>query len=540
MKSLYIKLGVCTLIALSLITCKKENELAFSPNVKNDTIVVGQSVQLAINSYGVKSSTPYSVSGVSWSVLDPFVAVINNDGVLTGKKVGETKACAKFDDGKVCYVDVVVKTKNHQYTEPARENDQELVRIYEASVRDSLRGGDDYLVYKNNSDEEASYVIYLFGPDKLESVVCFYPNKIEGIRTGFLSDRYQMVNKYKFVTRGGLPILVDEEEYGPTVYYNINSDLQEIFNNYKADIPADLEKAINPQTYNPDSLRLALKFDLTLSAAQASEASTIKSTGESMLSKANTFPTCETAADYVITGIKNLYLSNAKEWSKYNWCYSPHIQGKYTGGLRGGLDQTKYCALAWAKVSDVNDAYLDALKDADSFQQVDALTITYGNSFYDIATIANQNTEIKKAKATYDKVAEKQSTSKAKYSNHCFAEISRMYTIAVDSLQNKIIKPATLKSFSNELTKTDIATDGYYSVVADLNSVADYVENLNGVFSLYRDKKSEYTASNFLKIEDKYNQTLKYMNTIAIFNLELASSLKSASDYFKSVEKKEK
>ena len=85
MKSKSYILGISLLSVLALFSCKKENELAFSTNPREvgqtdyDKMYVGDTKQLEVQSFGVKSSDGYHVGGVSWSSSDDFIASVSNN-----------------------------------------------------------------------------------------------------------------------------------------------------------------------------------------------------------------------------------------------------------------------------------------------------------------------------------------------------------------------------------------------------------------------------------------------------------------------------
>ncbi|MCQ2351225.1 MAG: Ig-like domain-containing protein [Paludibacteraceae bacterium] len=541
MKNIYIKSVICLLAGLSLLACKKENELSFSPNTNKQEIKVGEQYQLKVNSFGVKDDTPYAVNSVEWSIANTFVATIDANGVVTGKKVGTTVACGKFGDGKVVYADIVVVSANNQYSEPLRNSNYMAVLTYEQTltknetdIRDTVRTvKNKYMIYRQSKEGRADQlVLYFFKPVNY-SIVILKSGEFENVYNKFLPDRYTLESEGKFVDKDGKPILAVSETYDAGVYYDMASvdSIADLLGRYKADASAYMNAVADNGSYTPEALGLKLPFNITATGDTISMISALNEAAQTYLADPAhlSFAGCEDAVDLAAANITDLYMQIARKWGLETWCWTFHTK-PINGGLSDGHIEENYTEVAWARVLDLDALAVASFDAAKTFKELDIAVQQSGIQYYDIATLKDVNKWVKSTEDAYTSAEKKQ---QANYSVWCWAEISSLKSQAINTMLNVDYSYNRL----NELQKATKVADftkstSYYADVPTLAKVEEYITALDILLAAY--DMDDYTEANWQLMLKIYDDTKSGLNaSVSIIGCDLL--IATAEDAFDAV-----
>lgn len=525
MKNINIKLGVCLLAALSLLACKKENELSFSPNYSNPNetkVEVGKTIQVSVNSYGVKSSTPYPVQNVNWTVANDYYASIDNNGVVTGKKVGVTSVCGTFDGGKVVYVTIVVFSSNNQYVEPLLGGSDFSVTEYETTLTDAnrfkTRGVDGkYAVFQDTcSKYKDKFQIYFFNQFNGGVISTFADkNVVEEVRTKFLPDRYNVTGENTFADILGNKAVTRSDEYGDGVFYNFGStDLKDVYAQYSTDATTYINGVADKNNYTPEKLGLTLPFVIE---ADQTSVDTYKNKALQAISGSTKFSVVEQEITDDANAITKLYLDGAAKWALEEWCWKVHIKTKgavMDGGLNYGHDQSQYPEVSWNRVLELDELAEIEFGEKKAFKDIDVAAQSYGKKYFDVAGVADttkfctseKSTGIRNQFASIQKNLQK--SGKETYNEKCWTMMTTLCSLAQASVKatysyevmNKI---ATSCKYSKwDAKDKSFASDSYYYDVPTKANIEDYQAELKKAYDSY--DKSKYTSANWQKLENIY------------------------------------
>ncbi len=541
MKNIYIKLGVCLLAAITLIACKKENELAFSPNSSVVSVNVGETTTLSVNSYGVKSSTPYPVSGVEWSVDDKYVASVDNSGVLTGLKVGVTRACGKFDGGKVVYIDILVNSLNNQYLEPMLQGTFKEVADYENTLaaRQLTRSVDSkYAVYKGTSEGYLDkFQIYFFNQFNGGVITCFDNGEaVETAKTKFLPDRYDVTGENSFADNKNNKAETRADEFGTGVFYNFgdfSGKMSDVYAQYAADAKTYIETVASKEAYTQEALGLFLPFELSV---DQSKVDGYKSDVYKVIDGGTNFSSSEQAISDGSDAITGLYLEAARKWAKEEWCWKFHLKKQGApedAGLSEGHDESKYSSVAWDYVLELDELLDIELSKCVSFKDIDVIARQYGKKYYDIAASKNFETFSKNINSQFSTI---QKSYKKYYNETCWAQMEALKALAIDELDatysydkmNKITDSCKANKWNKD--SSEFAADSYYYDVPSIDNISNYKKEMNDALSLY--KESDYTAANWKKINNIYNDAVDGVDKSVSKTLSRALVDKAKVDMF--------
>lgn len=274
MKSKSYILGISLLSVLALFSCKKENELAFSTNPREvgqteyDKMYVGDTKQLEVQSFGVKSSDGYHVNGVSWSSSDDFIASVSSDGVVTANKVGSVKIIGKFN-GKSVYSSIVISGRKETYFEPdikagmSEAIAKELI-AGKLVMRGNLEGTSPYSVLVDTAaNRKSDYTVYLFGENTSAMVNLLTDEAVKETAEVFLPERYNKQEGGYFNNPYGVRVMQSSSPYKNVVLYTDDSKpstAEEFSAAYKKVSKGYVADLANPETYSKASLGLENDF----------------------------------------------------------------------------------------------------------------------------------------------------------------------------------------------------------------------------------------------------------------------------------------
>lgn len=543
MKNIYIKLGVCLLAAITLIACKKENELAFSPNSSVVSVNVGETTTLSVNSYGVKSSTPYPVSNVEWSVDDKFVASVDNNGLLTGLKDGVTRACGKFDGGKVVYIDVLVNSLNNQYLEPMLQGTFNEVSDYEAvlSARQFTRGVDSkYAVYKGTSDEYLDkFQIYFFNQFNGGVITCFENgDAVEIAKTKFLPDRYNVISENSFADNKNNKVETRADEFGYGVFYNFgdfSGKMSDVYAQYAADANSYLDDIANQENYTQEKLALKLPFVIT---ADQTQVASYKQNAVNAISAGTNFGSAEAAIASNSELISELYLQSAREWAIKEWCWVLHSTSKgdvMNGGLRKGHVQEEYYEVAWDRILDLDEQFENELAGLTSFAEIDLRAQTYGGTYMNIASTTNVKSNESKINSNFKTI---QSKHKKEYNENCWNEMTALKDDVIEQMKTTIYSYSEMQTLVDRCSSNKYDTkidESYYKDVPTIALIDANVAELDKAWSAYNE--SDYTKANWKLMVSTYESTLELLKN-SVSKTESAEALAAAKQFFFNMPKK--
>lgn len=533
MKSNIVKLLVLSSAVLALFSCKKENELSFSPNPQYATVKVGGQTQIKVESFGVKSDQGYDVTGASWSVANTFYATVDASGVVTGRKVGTTSVIASFDNGKTVQCELTVYSDNNDYVEPEFNltSVSEIVKAETALGKVATRTGGDYAIFRNEDAGTKGvnpFTFYFLG-DVKGSVSVIGESAFDHVTSAFLADRYD--GGPESFTSPSASVLANNNPYGPAVIYN-SSDVNALVNAYKTASKADIETVANAENYTPAKLGTQLPFDL--SGVDATAVNAAKSSALTLLNNANvnSFSELETEVDKDYSTIFNLYLAAGRSWALNTWCYTVH-SAPYIGGLRGGHDESKYSATAWSRVLELDELAQDAFNSDVTFKALDNDAIYYGSKYADVATLKNMESAKSKINTEFGKL---ETANKSKYTDGCWATVVDLKDRAIKDIDEKMYSYSEINALATSIAKSDMTSEAsYFHDVTTKEQTTASVARLDAIFSNY--KESDYTAANWNRMTNKYSETKQLIEEschVSVVNAEITE----AKAYFETIAKK--
>lgn len=533
MKSNISKLLILSMTVLALFSCKKENELAFSPDPQSVIVKIGEQAQVKVESFGVKSSQGYDVTGATWSVENPFYATVDASGVVTGRKAGVTTVIATFDNGKMVKCDVLVTSDNLDYDEPDFEstNVPAIVKSELLMGKIASRVGGDYAIFRNEDEATMDvnpFTMYFLG-DVKGQISVISGDKYDHVVSAFLPDRYD--GGPENFTSPTDNAIANNNPYGPAVIYN-NSDVNTLLGKYKDVSKADIEAVADPANYTPAALNVQLPFDL--SGVDAAAVNTAKGNALAVLNNANikSFNELETEVDQDYSAIFELYLAAGRSWALNTWCYTVHST-PYIGGLRGGHDQSKYSATAWKRVLELDELAIDAFASDETFAALDNDAIYYGSKYSDVATLKNMESAKNKIDTEFAKL---EAANKSNYTDDCWATVVNLKDDAKLAIDNKMYSYIEVNALATSIAKSDMTSEASYfhGVITKAQTTAA-IERLNAILSNY--KEADYTSANWERITDMYDSTVTFIEgscSVAAVN----ASIDEAKAYFDSIPKK--
>jgi len=430
MKTNSFKIGICLLMALSLLACKKENELAFSTNPTDSSIYVGDKQKVTVESFGVSSSTGYPVSNVQWKVSDNYIASVDADGIVTGLKVGIVQVIGTMSDGKYVFANFNVLGHSYLYIEP-KVNAGSVTEIaeYEAQygrvlVRGSEKEG--YLAYKDtigvlvgNSD----YTIYILTKGAISNLTSdsAYTDAI----AKFLPERYDYNSADKYFSNPyNVRVYPSKTPLDRTMNYTANnggSTVAELAAEYKKSAVSYEDKIASASSYSKEALGLTndIKYDAVDKTAVDKNVSDTKTTiaGSSSISDIE-----KTLADQTQIML-GLYLDAGKK-SALNICRS---------GLKDGYDENKYYPAVWDSIQIVDAAAQAEIAKATTIRELDQ-TISSASKGYGIFLPKSTIDSYYKVQAEkeYKSYAE---TKKEQYDEAGLAQLKQNYDDAIAALE---------------------------------------------------------------------------------------------------------
>lgn len=501
MKSNIFRLGICLTAALALMACTK-NDPSYSPNTNNLSVKVGETAQIKVESYNAKSATGTDVKNVTWSMEDAFYATIDNEGNVTGRKVGLTSAIGQLSNGGTVIVDILVTSDHNEIEEPLYTATNILdAQAYEVGNR-LVRSGSDYAVFGVTGEEEAAYnpyKIYFFGEGQ-GAISTIIADKFEALKGGFLADRYD--GGAEIYTAPGVTLNANQSPYGPAFFYNVTPS-DALLTTYKTNAKADIETVADADNYTPAKLKTQLPFDL--SDVDQNKVNQFKNTAFGVIDNAGekSYGTLEAAIDNAITGISDLYMNEARKWALEVWCWPAKAHTTpVVGGLRAGHVKENYSTTAWARVLELDELATAQFEEDETYTALDNDAITYGSRYFDVATLNN----IAKFKSNIEEAFTKRvADSKSKYTDDCWATAVSIKDDAIDRIENKMYSNSGMTALKDSAIVADMtAPKSIYNDVTTKAMTTELLQRLDEIKSNY--KEADYTHANWDRIIGKYNE----------------------------------
>lgn len=529
MRTNIYKYGICMLSLLSLVACKNENELAYSTTPLSTKLYQGQSTDVAVKSFGVKSSQGYDVDGVKWSSADEFIATVDDNGKATAQHVGNVRIYGEFDGGKTVYCDLDVIGRYNIYNEPIANVDSIAVAVqYESGMKKVLvrggKSGDDYAVFMDTAANIApfvDYTIYLIGNLKGEMVSFKSQDTYNNVEKNFLPERYWVQNGY-FNDPYDVRVVLNNAVMQNIAYYMSDKApvaVDKFVAAYKASALKDLNKMADASSYSKAALELANEFNY--STVDKDALASKVAAGTSAINDATAVAAVENELVVKKGEIEVLYV-NAGRNSATDICYSQ---------LSEGHDQSKYYEASWNKLDELDKGLTDVLASATTIKELDKATTDYKVQYADILPKSIADSYADNVQKSFDKYNESDYTP----------EVWTLLVADKDFALNETtgIKGQSSKVEANRIRKeaTDSFKD-YMTIAAKPGLVKTEKDNFEKNFNKNY-KESDYTAENWQKMLDIRDKAYTDMDN-AVKNSELAQITQDAEKELKAVPKVEK
>ncbi len=507
--------------------------MAYSPNQQGVVIKVGEQAQLKVESYNAKSATGTDVSGVTWSIENSFYATIDNEGNVTGRKVGLTNAIGQFSNGGTVMVEVTVTSDHNEIEEPLYT----ASTLKEAQANEVgnrlVRSGDDYAVFFVNVNEEAAYnpyKIYLFGEGK-GAISTIVADKFDALKGGFLADRYD--GGSEIYTAPGVTLNANQNPYGPAFFYNV-TPTDALLSSYKANAKADIEYAADINNYTQEKLGTKLPFDF--SGVDQNKVNTLKKTAYDVIDNANekNFGTLEAATDVALTGLEALYMNEARRWALEVWCWTIHSK-PVIGGLSQGHDQSKYPVTSWDRVLELDELAIAQFAADETYVALDRDAVTYGNRYSDVAAKSDVSKFVSDVNNAFVGL---ETSNRSKYTDDCWATAVSIKDDAIDRIENKMYSYLGMTSLRDSSKVADMAAPkSLYHDVTTKAMTSELIARLDEIKANY--KEADYTIANWKKINAEYDEAKTAIEGTCSYTAGNAIC-DDAKAYFDSMPKKSK
>lgn len=529
MRNNIYKYGICMLSLLSLVACEKSNELAYSTSPLSTQLYQGQTTDVAVKSFGVKSSQGYDVDGVEWSSGDPFIATVDANGKATAQHVGNVRIYGEFDGGKTVYCDLDVVGRYNLYNEPLAHVDSigQVVQ-YESGMRKILvRGGqpgDDYAVFLDtaiNITPFVDYTIYLTGDVKGEMVSIKSAETYSSVEKNFLPERYFVKDGF-FNNPYDVRVMLNSEVMKNIVYYMSDKApvaADKMVKAYKKTALDDLNKLSSPETYSKKALNLA--NDFSYETIDKAAVDNLLTEGSSAINAATLIEEVENALVVKAGQFEILYVVAGRSSSK-DICYNR---------LPKGHEQSEYYDASWNKINEL-DAGLDvALEATKTISELDKATSDYSVQYADILTKANADLYIQNVEKQFANYNE------SDYTPEVWALLVADKDKAVNDATG--IKAQSSALEANRMRQTAVDSFKDYMKAADApKEIEKSKKALEDSFAKSY-KESDYTPENWQVLLNKKAKALNDMDK-AVKKSELTQIAADAEKAFKAVEKAEK
>lgn len=532
MKSNIFRLGLCLTAVLALVACTKKDGPSYSPSTDDLIIKVGETAKVKVESYNAKSATGTDVSGVTWSVENAFYATVDNEGNVTGRKVGLTSVIGQLSNGGTVMVEVLVTSDHNEIDEPLyTATDLKEAQTYEVGNR-LVRSGDDYAVFRVTSAEELAYnpyKIYLFGDKGAISTIV--ADKFDALKGGFLPDRYD--GGTEVYTAPDVTLNANQSPYGPAFFYNV-TPTEALLSGYKANAKADIEYAADVNNYTPEKLGTKLPFDF--SGVDQNKVNALKNTAYGVIDNANekSFGTLEAATDVALTGIEALYMNEARRWALEVWCWTIHNK-PVIGGLSQGHDQSKYPVTSWDRVLELDELAMAQFAADETYAALDRDAVTYGNRYSDVAAKSDVSKFVSDVNNAFVGL---ETSNRSKYTDDCWATAVSIKDDAIDRIENKMYSYLGMTSLRDSSKVADMsAPKSLYHDVTTKAMTSELIARLDEIKANY--KEADYTIANWKKITAKYDEAKTSIEGTCSYTAGNAIC-DDAKAYFDSIDKKTK
>lgn len=373
MKSIILKLGVCLLATLAMFSCKKQETSAYSTEPRYEALYVGETVQVKVECYGVKSSEGTEVSGVTWSTSDPYVAAVDANGLVTAMKVGIALITGSFQDGKFVYCEVAVLGRSMLFAEPLIGATMEEVIADREQDGDSIvRRGDNYIVVfdKPNDFKNSDYTFYGFGTKNCALVDVQGEKANDELLKTFLPERYDNKGEY-YVNSSNVRVYATTPYEYAAIYTADNNaaTVDETVAAYRASGVVYLDNAANPASYSKEALDLV--NDITYEAVDKTAVNNIVNAGKQTVATSKIIKDIEEVLSNDRAALETEFVKAARV-SGLNICHS---------NLSAPYDENNFYPAAWAKIGELDTDAKAAFDEAKTIKQVDA-AITNNKALY--------------------------------------------------------------------------------------------------------------------------------------------------------------
>jgi hypothetical protein len=527
-KNIY-KYGICMLSLLSLVACKNENELAYSTSPLSTQLYQGQSTDVAVKSFGVKSSQGYDVEGVTWSSADEFIATVDANGKATAQHVGNVRIYGEFDGGKTVYCDLDVVGRYNIYNEPITNIDSIGAAVqYESGMKKVLvrggKSGDDYAVFMDTAANVApfvDYTIYLVGNVKGEMVSMKSADTYSAVEKNFLPERYFVKDGF-FNNPYDVRVVLNSAAMKTMAYYMSDKApvaVDKMVAAYKATALKDLNRLSSADSYSKKALDLA--NDFSYETIDKAALTSLVTEGTATINAATGVAEVENTLVEKAGQFEVLYVAAGRNSAK-EICYKR---------LPKGHEQAEYYDASWNKINEL-DAGLDAaLAATKTIKELDKATSDYSVQYADILTKVNADLYIQNVEKQFANYKESDYTP----------EVWAMLVADKDKAVNDAtgIKAQSSALEANRMRQTAVDSFKDYMKAADApKEIEKSKKALEDSFAKSY-KESDYTPENWQVLLTIKAEALNAMDK-AVKKSELTQIAADAEKAFKAVEKAEK
>lgn len=128
-----------------------------------------------------------------WTSEDIFVASVNDQGLVQGGHVGETRICGQSGNQKT-YCDVTITPKYQLYDEPVLDWGSSMSKVKSRENHSLVKSSDNLLVYDYSKGSCSTLLTYGFENGVLKDIVAFLPFSYYLTATYYLAERFQAIH----------------------------------------------------------------------------------------------------------------------------------------------------------------------------------------------------------------------------------------------------------------------------------------------------------------------------------------------------------